>query len=116
MHDSKITSVQDSSSEQLSGGLFILVVALRADVAIENNLADFFAVLLDVFNVVSWNVCLDHASRHGSEETVALSGHLGIFLVAWKLTPSLHMVTFGDWTIRLCQTVNLEDMVSNTFI
>ena len=48
VHDGQIPRVQRAAREELLRGLGVLVIALGADVAVEDDLANLFAVGLDV--------------------------------------------------------------------
>lgn len=108
VHDGQVARVQGAAREHLPGGLGVLVVALAADVAEEDDLADLLAVLRYVDEHSFGLFRLDHADRKARQEAVPLPGHLVVLFFPRERVPVRHRVPLGDRAVRLGQAVDVN--------
>ena len=109
----KVAGVQRTAEEQLPRGLGVLVVLLRAEVAVEDDLADLLAVSLHFDQVPGWLVWVvffgsDDSHWQGCHGTVALAGHTTVLFLHFQVVPERFEVTFRDWPVRFCQAIHVH--------
>jgi hypothetical protein len=98
----------NTSRPQLPRRLRVAVVAPRADIAREHNLANLLAIFGRVHNLAFWKPLLDHSRRLGCDEAVALSRHVSVALLVRHMVPCWLVVAFCNGAIRFRQTVNMD--------
>nr|POE88193.1 hypothetical protein CFP56_11422 [Quercus suber] len=121
--DGEVAAVLHAAREQLARRGRVLVVAARAQVAHEHDLADLAAVLGHVHDgpvhrgprpaLVLRR--LDHARRERQEVAVSLPGHLRVSLLDGEGLPGREMVAFGDGPVGLRQPVYVHGMQVEVF-
>ena len=102
--------MKNTTGEQLAGGLGILVVSPRANVANEGDFSYFFPVPLDIDNGPLWNFGLNYPCWETGYKAMSLSCHLLILLAEWYMVPCRQIIALGDGTVCLRQTVNMNRM------
>ncbi|KAK5632043.1 hypothetical protein RRF57_007757 [Xylaria bambusicola] len=109
MHNGQIPGVQRAAREELLRGLGVLVVALGADVAVEDDLADLLAVGRDVDEDAPFRwLGLDDADGQARDEAVALPRHLRVALCRREGIPCGHVVPLSDRSVCLGHPVDVD--------
>ncbi len=106
--DGQVARVQHAAGEQLGRGLRVPVVALAADVAREDDLANLLAVAGHVDQHALGLLGLDDARGQAGQETVALARHVGVLFVLGQAVPRRQRVAARDGAVGLGQAVNVH--------
>lgn len=109
MQDGEVAGVQGAAGEELARGLGVAVVALGADVAVEDDLADLLAVARDVHqDALLGGAGLHDADGQARHEAVALPRHLRVPLRRREILPRRHVVALRDGAVCLCHAVHVD--------
>lgn len=109
VHDGQVAGVQGAAGEELPRGLGVPVVALGADVAVEDDLADLLAVARDVDEDAPLRrLGLDDADGQARQEAVALPRHLPVPLRRGEGLPRRHVVALRYRAVSLRQAVDVD--------
>jgi hypothetical protein len=109
MPHGQVARVKHAAGEQLARRLGVGVVALGADVAQEDDLANLLAVLGHVDERGALGLVRpDDADGQAGDEAVPLPSHVCVHLLLGQVGPARQEVSLGDGAVRLGEPVHVN--------
>jgi hypothetical protein len=108
MPHGQISGMAHAARPQLARCLRVAVVAPRADVAREHNLANLLAVFGYVHYLAFRQPLLNHSYTLGRYKPVTLACHVAVALFVWHIVPRWLVVAFRDGAVSFRQAVNVN--------